>query len=164
VLAADKESVPDFSEKYPQVVGFLNCINLHTNTTVNLRQTNFLVVTEFYRMDRLGGDMLRYVLTENGKMTNGVDEGTGALEDPQPKQLSKIEMSQLHAVVDKLPGTNHYPLLESMVIVSHRHGTNWITHSYSRHRHQDDPQELPALRELLKMIGERREANEVHPF
>ena len=164
VLAADKQSVPDFSEKYPPVVGFLNCINVHTNAALNLQQTNFLVVTEFYRMDRLGGDMLRYVLTENGQMTKGVDGGTGALKDPQRKQLSKAEVKELHSVVDKLPGTNQYPWLESLVIVSHRHGTNWITHSYSRARHHDDPPQPPALRELLKIIRERPEANEAHYF
>jgi hypothetical protein len=164
VLATDKEPAPDFSEKYPPVIGFLNCIGLHTNAARNLQQTNFLVVTEFYRMDRLGGDMLRYVLSENGQMTNGVDNGTGALEETQRKQLSKAEFKKLRSAVDKLPGTNQYPWLESLVIVSHRHGTNWITHSYSRGRHHDDPPEPPALRELLKIIGERPEANEVHYF
>jgi hypothetical protein len=146
------------------VVGFLNCISLHTNAARNLQQTIFLLVTEFYRMDRLGGDMLRYVLTENGQMTNGVDDGTGALGDPQRKQLSKAEVKHLHSVVDKLRITNQYAWLESLVIISHRHGTNWITHSYSRHRHQNDPPEAPGLRELLKIIGERSEAWEVPPF
>jgi hypothetical protein len=164
VLAADKESAPDFSTICPPVVGFLKCINVHTNVALNLQRTNFLIVTEFYRMDRLGGDMLRYVLTENGQMTNGVDNGTGALEDTQRKQLSKMEVQQLHSVVDKLPVTNQCPWLESLVIVSHLHSTNWITHSYSRALNQDDPPAAPALRELLKLIGERPEASEVHPF
>jgi hypothetical protein len=115
-------------------------------------------------MDRLGGDMLRYVLKDNGQMTNGVDDGSGSLEDPQHKQLSRAAVEQLCSIVNRLPGTNQYGWLESLVIVSHRRGTNWITHSYSRHRHWDDPPEPPALRELLEVVGERREANEVHHF
>jgi hypothetical protein len=165
VLASDKESAPDFpGTNYPPIIGFFNCIQLHTNALLNLRQTNFLVVTEFYRMDRLGGDMLRYVLKENGQMTKGVDDGTGTLADPQHKQLSKAAMEHLHSILNKLPATNQYGWLESLVIVSHRRGTNWITHSYSRHRHWDDPPEPPALREVLEAIGERQEANEVHYF
>jgi hypothetical protein len=109
VLAADKESVPDFSEKYPPVLGFLNCINQHTNAARNLQRTNFLVVTEFYRMDRLGGDMLRYVVTENGQTVNCVDDGTGAVGDPHRKQLSKAEVTRLRSAVEKLPRTNQYP-------------------------------------------------------
>jgi len=164
-LAADKGSAPDFpGTNYPPIVGLFNCIELHTNAVRNLQQTNFLVVTEFYRMDRLGGDMLRYVLKEDGQITNGVDDGTGALEDPQHKQLSRAAVEQLRSIVNRLPGTNQYGWLESLVIVSHRRGTNWITHSYSRHRHWDDPPEPPALRELLEVVGERREANEVHHF
>jgi hypothetical protein len=164
-VAAEKESAPDFpGTNYPPIVGFFNCIELHTNAVRNLQQTNCLVVTEFYRMDRLGGDMLRYIQKENGQMTNGVDDGSGTLEDPQHKQLSKVEMERVHSILNRLPGTNQYGWLESLVIVSHRRGTNWITHSYSRHRHWDDPPEPPALRELLEVVGERREANEVHHF
>ena len=163
VLAAEKKSAPDFpGTNYPPIMGFFNCIELHTNAVRNLQQTNFLVVTEFYRMDRLGGDMLRYVLKENGQMTNGVDDGSGALEDPQHKQLSKAAVEGLRSSVTRLPATNQYGWPESLVVVSHRRGTNWITHSYSRHRHWDDPPDPPALRELLEVVGERREASEVH--
>ena len=161
-FAADKESPPVF--KYPPVIGFLNCINLHTNAARNLQQTNFLVITEFYRMDRLGGDMLRYVVAEDGQTINSVDDGTGAVGDPQRKQLSKAELKHLRSAVDELPRTNQYPWLHSLVIVSHRDGTNWVTHSYARHRSADDPPEAPALRELLDIIGERPEAQEVHHF
>jgi hypothetical protein len=163
VFAKDKESAPDFAEKYPPL-GFLNCINLHTNAARNLQQTNFLVVTEFYRMDRLGGDMLRYVVTENGQTVNSIDGGTGAAGDLHRKQLSKAEVERLRSAVEKLPRTNQYPWLSSLVIVSHRDGTNWVTHSYARHRSADDPPEAPALRELLDTLGEWREAQEVHSF
>jgi hypothetical protein len=165
VIASDKESAPDFpGTHYPPIIAFFNCIEMHKNAELNLGQTNFLVVTEFYRMDRLGGDMLRYILKENGHMTNGIDNGAAALEDPQHKQLSKAAVEQLQSIVNRLPATNQYGWLESLVIVSHRRGTNWITHSYSRHRHWDDPPESPALRQLLETIGERREASEVHNF
>jgi hypothetical protein len=164
VLAAEKESPPDFSEKYPPVLGFLHCINLHTNGARNLQQTNFLLVTEFYRMDRLGGDMLRYVVTESGQTVNSIDDGTGAVGDPHRKQLSKTEVERLRSAVEKLPRTNQYPWLSSLVILSHRDGTNWVTHSYARYRSADDPPEAPALRRLLDILGERREAQEVHPF
>ena len=162
-LAAEKESPPDFSGKYPPEC-YLNCISLHTNTARNLEQTNFVLVTEFYRMDRLGGDMLRYVVTDNGQVVDSIDNGTGAVADPHRKKLSKAEITRLHSAVEKLPRTNQYPWLSSLVIVSHRDGTNWVTHSYARHRSADDPLEAPALRELLNIIGERREAQEVYPF
>jgi hypothetical protein len=166
MLAADKESAPDFPEKsYPPLLGFLNCINLHTNAARNLKQTNFLVVTEFYRMDRIGGDMLRYVVNENGQTVNSVDDGTGAVGDPHRKQLTRAEVTRLRSAVENLPRTNQYPWLDSLVIVSHLDGTNWVTHSYARHRSADDPwSEAKALRELLDIIGERPEAQEVHPF
>jgi hypothetical protein len=45
-----------------------------------------------------------------------------------------------------------------------QNGTNWVTHSYARHRGAEDPPEAPALRELLNIIAERAEAEEVHPF
>lgn len=163
-LAADKESSPDFSRMCPPVLGFLHCVNMHTNAARNLQQTNFLVVTEFYRMDRLGGDMLRYVVREDGQTLNSIDDGAGAVGDPHRKQLSKAQIKQLRSAVDKLPETNQYPWLSSLVIVSHRDGTNWVTHSCARHRSADDPPEAPALRELLNIVGERPEAQEVHPF
>jgi hypothetical protein len=163
-LAADKESPPDFSGRYPPVLGFLHCINLHTNAARNLQQTNFLIITEFYRMDRLGGDMLRYVVAEDGQTMNYIDDGTGAVGDPHRKQLSRAELKHLRSAADKLSRTNQYPWLHSLVIVSHRDGTNWVTHSYARHRSSDDSPEAPALRESLDIIGERPEAQEVHPF
>jgi hypothetical protein len=163
-LAADSESPPDFSKKYPPVLGFLHCINLHTNTARNLQQTNLLVITEFYRMDRLGGDMLRYVVAEDGQTINSIDDGTGAAGGPHRKQLSKAELKRLRSAVDRLSRTNEYPWLSSLVIVSHRDGTNWVTHSYVRRRVADGPPEDPALREMLDIIGERPEAQEVHHF
>ena len=164
-LAGDTESPPrDLSKECPPVLGFLHCINLHTNAARNLQQSNFLVVTEFYRMDRLGGDMLRYVVAEDGQTINSIDDGSGAVGDPHRKQLSKAELTHLRSAVEKLSRTNQYPWLHSLVIVSHRDGTNWVTHSYARHRSADDPPEAKALRELLDILGERREAQEVHPF
>ena len=109
-LAADTESPPhDLSKECPPVLGFLRCINLHTNAARNLQQTNFVVITEFYRMDRLGGDMLRYIVTEDGQTINSIDDGTGAVGDPHRKQLSKAELEHLRSAVDKLSRTNQYP-------------------------------------------------------
>jgi len=115
-------------------------------------------------MDRLGGDMLRYVVAEDGQTINSIDDGTGAVGDPHRKQLSKTELIHLRSTVGTLSRTNQYPWLYSLVIVSHRDGTNWVTHSYARHRAVDDPPEEPQLRELLAILGERREAQEVYPF
>jgi hypothetical protein len=164
-LAADTESPPhDLSKECPPVLGFLHCINLHTNAARNLQQTNFVVITEFYRMDRLGGDMLRYIVTEDGQTINSIDDGTGAVGDPHRKQLSKAELEHLRSAVDKLSRTNQYPWLHSLVIVSHRDATNWVTHSYARHRSADDPPEEATLCELLKIVGERPEAEGSHRF
>jgi hypothetical protein len=161
---AGEGSVPDFSKMCPPVLGFLNCVSLHTNAALNLQRTNLVVVTEFYRMDRLGGDMLRYVIAEDGKAINGIDDGTGVLGDPHRRTLSKTELRELRSTIEHMPNTNQYSWLHSIVIVSHRDGTNWVTHSHTRHRSDDDPPEVPALRKLLKIIGERPEANEVHHF
>ena len=108
--------------------------------------------------------MLRYVVAKNGQTLDSIDDGTGAIGDPHRKHLSKAELEHLRSTVDKLSRTNQYPWLHSLVIVSHREGTNWVTHSYARHRSDDDPPEEPALRELLKIVGERPEAQEVHRF
>jgi hypothetical protein len=164
-LAGDMESPPhDLSKECPPVLGFLHCINLHTNVALNLQQSNFLVITEFYRMDRLGSDMLRYIVTEDGQTINYVDDGSGAAGDPHRKQLSMVDLIHLRSTVDKLSSTNQYPWLSSLVIISHREGTNWVTHCYARHRSADDPPEPPTLHELLVILGERREAQEVYPF
>ena len=159
--AGDKQSVPDFSG-YPPVLGFLSCINLHTNAARNLQHTNFLVITEFYRMDRIGGDMLQYVVTEGGQTSNYLDNGDGILNDPHRKQLSAAALKTLRTAINKLPTTNQYPWLATLVIVSHRDGTNWVTHSYARS--SNDVTEAPALRETLSIIGERPEAQERHQF
>jgi hypothetical protein len=163
-LAAEREPAPDFSRICPPVSGLLNCINLHTNAPLNFSETNLLVVTEFYRMDRIGGDMLRYVVTEDGAAISGIDQGTGVLADVRRKRLSSATLEELRSQVANLPRTNQYPWLSSLVIVSYRKDTNWFTHSYWRHRSADDAPELPALRRLLNLVGERPEANEVHQF
>ena len=157
----DKQPVPDFSG-YPPLSGFLSCINLHTNAARNLQHTNLLVITEFYRMDRIGGDMLQYVVTEGGQMLNYFDNGDGIVNDPRRKLLSAVALKSLRAALNKLPATNQYPWLATLVIVSHRDGANWVTHSYARS--SNDITEAPALRETLNIIGERPEAQEWHPF
>jgi hypothetical protein len=159
--AADKQSVPDFSG-YPPVLGFLSCINLHTNAARNLQHTNLLVVSEFYRMDRLGGDMLQYVVTEGGQTLNYVDNGDGIVNDPRRKQLSEADLRKLRAAIHELPTTNQYPWLSTLVILSHRDGTNWVTHSYARS--STAIKEAPALRDILNILGERPEAQTHPPF
>ena len=67
---------------------------------------------------RLGGDMLCYVVTENGQAVDSIDDGTGAVGDPHQKQLSKAEIKRLLSAVEKLPRINQYPWLSSLVIVS----------------------------------------------
>jgi hypothetical protein len=159
--AGDKQAVPDFSG-YPPVLGFISCINLHTNAARNLQHTNFLVITEFYRMDRIGADMLQYVVTEGGQTLNYLDNGDGVVNNPRRKQLSAAALETLRATLNKLPTTNQYPWLSSLVIVSHRDGTNWVTHSYARS--SNEIKEAPALRGTLNIIGERPEAQEWHSF
>ena len=113
-------------------------------------------------MDRIGGDMLQYVVTEGGQTSNYLDNGDGILNDPHRKQLSAAALKTLRTAINKLPTTNQYPWLATLVIVSHRDGTNWVTHSYARS--SNDVTEAPALRETLSIIGERPEAQERHPF
>jgi hypothetical protein len=161
--AADRKTELDFSG-YPPTLGFLRCLNLHTNAAQNLQGTNFLVITEFYRMDRVGGDMLRYIVTEAGQTSNYVDDGNGSAGDPHTKQLSDAAFKNLRTALERLPRTNQYPWLDLLVIISHRNGTNWVTHAYSRSRSPDDASESPALRQVLAIVGERPEAKEVHRF
>jgi hypothetical protein len=163
LCAADSKAELDFSG-YPPTLGFLRCINLHTNAARNLQHTNFLVITEFYRMDRVGGDMLRYIVTERGQITNYVDDGNGNVGDLHSRQVSDVELNNLRAAVGKLPVTNQYPWIDLLVIISNRNGTNWVTHAYRRSRSPGDESESPALRQVLQIVGERPEAKEVHQF
>jgi hypothetical protein len=155
------QSIPDFSG-YPQVKGFLYCIGIHTNANWNLQHTNFLVISEFYRMDCVGCDVLQYFVSEGGREFDYHDEGGGVITKVRLRQLSRADFQNLHQAIDDLPATNQFPWLSTLVIISHREGTNWVVHSYARS--SDDIQEFPALRKMFEIIGERPEAGEVHPF
>lgn len=161
VFAGDSRSAPDLSG-YPQVRGFLSCIALHTNASLNLQSTNFLLISEFYRMDCVGCDVLQYSVSESGRVLDYHDPGDGSITQPRRKQLSKADIAKLRLAVSELPSTNQYPWLSTLVIISHREGTNWVTRSYART--SNEVTEAPALRHVLDIIGERPEAREQHPF
>jgi len=153
--------MPDFSS-YPQVKGFLSCVHIHTNAMWNLQHTNFLVMSEFYRMDCVGCDVLQYFVTEDGHEWDYHDDGSGAITNARQRQISKADFHNLDRAIDELPATNQLPWLSTLVIVSHREGTNWVVHSYART--STETKEFPALRKILDIIGERPETKEVHPF
>lgn len=157
----DKQAGPDFSG-YPQVRGFLSCIGLHTNAAWNLAHTNLLVISEFYRMDCVGCDVLQYFVSENGQVLDYHDNGDGAINEARRKQLSTADFKKLHLAINELPATNQYPWLSTLVIVSHRDGTNWVMHSYARS--SNEIKEAPALRQIFNIIGERPEAQFKYPF
>jgi hypothetical protein len=161
VYAGDKLSAPDFSS-YPQVRGFLSCVALHTNADLNLQRTNFLVISEFYRMDCVGCDVLQYSVSESGQVLDYHDPGDGSITQPRRRQFSQADITKLRSAVSQLPSTNQYSWLSTLVIVSHRDGTNWVTHSYARS--SNEITEAPALRQVLDIIGERPEAQTAHPF
>jgi hypothetical protein len=159
--AGDMQSAPDFSG-YPQVRGFLSCIALHTNADLNLQHTNFLVISEFYRMDCVGCDVLQYSVSESGQVLDYHDPGDGSITQPRRRQFSQADITKLRLAVSELPSTNQRPWLSTLVIVSHRDGTNWVTHSYARS--SNEITEAPALRQVLDIVGERPEAQTTHPF
>ena len=159
--AGDKQLAPDFS-CYPQVRGFISCIGLHTNAGLNLQHTNLLVISEFYRMDCVGCDVLQYFVTESGQVLDYHDTGDGVITQPRRKQFSEGDLKKLRLAISELPATNQYPWLSTLVIVSHREGTNWVTHSYARS--SNEITETPALRHILSIIGERPEAQTTPPF
>jgi hypothetical protein len=159
--AGDKLSAPDLSG-YPQVRGFLSCIALHTNASLNLQSTNFLLISEFYRMDCVGCDVLQYSVSESGHVLDYHDPGDGSVTQPRRRQFSQAGFAKLRLAVSDLPSTNQQPWLMTLVIISHRDGTNWVMHSYGRS--SSDLTEAPALRRVLDIIGERPEVHEVHPF
>jgi hypothetical protein len=157
----DKQAVPDFS-CYPQVRGFLSCVGLHTNAVWNLQHTNLLVVSEFYRMDCVGCDVLQYFVSEGGQVLDYHDNGDGTTNEVRRTQLSIADLKKLRLALSELPVTNQYPWLSTLVIVSHRDGTNWITHSYARS--SNEIKESPVLRRIFNIIGERPEAQSNYPF
>ena len=161
VYAGDKQSLPDFSSNQ-QVKGFISCIALHTNAAWNLQHTNLLVISEFYRMDCVGCDVLQYFVTESGQVLDYHDNGDGAINQARRKQLLAEDLKNLRSAIGELPTTNQYPWLSTLVIVSYRNGTNWIIHSYARN--SNEMTEAPALRHILNIIGERPEVQTVHPF
>ena len=159
--AGDKSSTPDLS-CYPQVGGFISCIALHTNASLNLQRTNYLVISEFYRMDCVGCDVLQYSVSESGQVLDYHDTGDGVVTQPRRKQFSQADITKLRLAVSELPATNQYPWLDTLVIVSHRAGTNWVTHSYARS--SNEIKEAPVLRHIFDLIGERPEAQTTYPF
>jgi hypothetical protein len=161
VHAGEKLSTPDLSG-YPQVKGFLSCIALHTNAALNLHGTNFLLISEFYRMDCVGCDVLQYSVSESGQVLDYHDPGDGSITQPRRRRLSPADFTKLHLAVSGLPSTNQYPWLSTLVIVSHREGTNWVTRSYGRS--STDLMEAPALRSVLDIVGERPEAKSTYQF
>ena len=159
--AGDSQLARDLS-CYPQVRGFLSCIALHTNASLNLQSTNFLLVSEFYRMDCVGCDVLQYSVSKSGQVLDYHDPGDGSVRQPRRRQFSQADFAKLRLAVSQLPSINQQPWLDTLVIISHSDGTNWVMRSYGRG--SSELTESPALRQVLDIIGERPEVHEVHPF
>lgn len=100
-------------------------------------------------------------VSESGQVLDYHDTGDG-ITQPRRKQFSQADITKLRLAVSELPATNQYPWLDTLVIVSHREGTNWVTHSYARS--SNEVTEAPALRHILDIIGERPEARTIYPF
>ena len=115
----------------------------HTNAHWNLHETHFLWMTEF---PCGAGSSFQSVVTENGKEYMGFHTEL-AVYGGHDKQMSQKELEALHRAIQDLPPTNAAPSIESLVIVSFREGTNWITRTY-------DTDELPKpMYEVYRITG-----------
>ena len=146
----DKAASPDFS-KYPQTEAFRSYLDLHTNSTANLRQTNLMVISTF---PNGAGFADEYFVSENGWEFDLREVYDWAHQASHSAQLSETNLVSLRSAIHDLPATNATPPVERLVVVSFHQGTNWITHTY-------DSDALPKpMRQIYDIVGERFESKQ----
>ena len=152
--AGEKPGMPDGLSHYPQTKAIVSFLSIHT-TTVSC--TNLLVISQFYRNDCIDCNVLEYFVTGDGQVTTHRRDADESLNSPLHKHLSDFDLKALHFALLALPSKNSYPPMGCLVVLSHKMGTNWVTHSYTRSSNLEA--EPKALRKIFEIVGERPEAN-----
>lgn len=67
----------------------------------------------------------------------------------QGKELKPEDITRLRGLFKELPATNAQPVLNRLVLLSYRDGTNWITRAF------DNGDRPKPLQEIFQVIGER---------
>lgn len=149
VLAGDK-TAPLLGSQYPSTTALQNYFALHTNAAWHLQHSNLLVVSVFYRDDCIDCNVLEYFVTSNGQERDH-RRSDEAREEPRQKKLAEKDFEKLRQALAELPRKDDSPWLWELAVVSHRAGTNWVTHTYDR----SAPSQ--ALRQIFAIVGERKE-------
>ena len=137
-VASDRPPTPDFSG-YPQTEAFRCYLELQTNAARHLE--HLLATTEFWHT---GAIAIKYELSDHGRHVHSILEFPPCTANPNayPPSLSETQLRMVNSAIRELPPTNTLPPIESLLLVSFRNGTNWITHSY-------DTRSLPrAIRQI----------------
>lgn len=72
-----------------------------------------------------------------------------AMQNTQGKELKPQDITRLRGLFKELPATNAQPVLNRLVLLSYRDGTNWITRAF------DNGDRPKPLQEIFQVIGER---------
>lgn len=153
--AGEKLRMPDGLSLYPQTMAIQAFLSIHTNA---VSRTNLLVISEFYRDDCIDCNVLEYFVTGDGQVKDHRRDADGSLNAPRHRHISESSLKALDFALVALPTKNSYPGMGCLVVLSHKVGTNWVTHSYTRSSNLEP--EPKALRQVFDIIGERPEANQ----
>jgi hypothetical protein len=118
----------------------------NTNGAWNLGRSNLLKMTFI----RSHAGWYTYEVKENGKEQDRRITSYAA-QATRWKDLSEEELKAVRVAIAELPSESSSPPLDRTVLVSFRHGTNWVTRTY------DFSQQPAALRKMHQIIGERWE-------
>jgi hypothetical protein len=127
---ASEGVAPDF-RSYPQSKWFTSHVYWQTNALAHLPEKRLLWLTEFPCGD---GSAFQSYVDEGGKEHMGFYTEL-AIYAGHDRELSTNQVEALRAALRELPSTNASPPIKSLVVVSFRQGTNWITRTYDT----DDP-------------------------
>lgn len=142
---------PPLGSEYPSTIAMQNYFGMHTNALWHLQHSNLLVISVFYDIHCLDCNVLEYFVTENGE-ENDHRRVADDKEEPRQKKLSAKELDQLRKAIAELPAKRELSPLWKLAVVSHKSGTNWVTHTYNRDRPP------LALSRIFNIISEREEA------
>jgi hypothetical protein len=124
-VKASDGAAPDFSN-YPHTQWFTSHVYWQTNALAHLPEKRLLWLTEFPCGD---GSAFQSYVAESGREYMGLYTEL-ATYGGHYRELSTNQLQALRSALRELPSTNASPPIESLVVLSFREGTNWITRTY----------------------------------
>jgi hypothetical protein len=134
---------PDF-RNYPGSQWFTSHVFWQTNALAHLPEKRLLFLTEFPCGD---GSAFQAYVDDAGKEYMGFYTKL-AIYAGHRRELSTNQVLELRAALRELPATNASPPLESLIVLSFRQGTNWITRTYDI---DDRPKALGRIYEIMEV-------------